>query len=93
MENDFITFFGSFGAVGFICFTLFKKLLNDVESDKQYYRSEIEKAQNVYREELKNDRQVYQETMNSVADSINSVVNRLENVEQDITEIKGIIKK
>lgn len=93
MESEVITYFGSFGAIGIICFTLFKKLLNDVESDKKYYRSEIEKAQNIYREELRNDRQVYQETMNSVADSINSVVNRLENVEQDITEIKEIIKK
>lgn len=93
MENEIITYFGSFGAIGIIAFSLFKKFIADSESDKQYYRAEIEKAQQVYREELKNDREVYQSSMKSVAESINTVVNRLENVEQDISEIKGIIKK
>lgn len=87
--EEMLGYFGSFGAVGVISFTLFKKFLADAENDKQYYRAEIEKAQKVYREELKNDREVYQDSMKSVADSINSVVNRLENVEQDISEIKS----
>lgn len=84
--EEMITYISSLGACGFIAYRLFDKLVKDSENDKQYYRDQIKESQKIYQEELKADRQVY-------IHSINSVVNRLENVEQDISEIKEIIKK
>lgn len=80
------TYISSLGACGFISYTLFKKMISDSESDKNYYRELIKNNQKMYQEELKADRQIY-------INSINAVVSRLENVEQDISEIKEIIKK
>ena len=80
------TYLSSLGACGFIAYTLFKKLVSDSENDKNYYRTLIENNQKMYQEELKADRQIY-------INSITAVVSRLENVEQDINEIKEIIKK
>ena len=80
------TYITSLGACGFIAYTLFKKMISDSEADKNYYREVIKENQKVYQEELKADRKIY-------IDSINAVVLRLENVEQDICEIKEIIKK
>lgn len=80
------TYISSLGVCGFIAYTLFNKLIKDSEADKDYYRKQIEHTQAVYQQELKADRQIY-------INSINAVVSRLENVEQDISEIKDIIKK
>lgn len=84
--EEMATYISSLGLAGFIAYTLFNKLIKDTESDKDYYRDLIKENQKIYQAELKADREVY-------INSINSVVNRLENVEQDISEIKEIIKK
>lgn len=84
--EEMATYISSLGLAGFIAYTLFNKLIKDTENDKGYYRDLIKENQKIYQEELKADREVY-------INSINSVVNRLENVEQDISEIKEIIKK
>lgn len=84
--EEMATYISSLGLAGFIAYTLFNKLIKDTENDKDYYRDLIKENQKIYQAELKADREVY-------INSINSVVNRLENVEQDISEIKEIIKK
>lgn len=80
--EEMTTYISSLGVCGFIAYTLFNKLIKDTESDKNYYREQI----SIMHQESKADREIY-------INSINAVVDRLENVEKDISEIKEIISK
>ena len=80
--EEMTTYLSSLGLCGFVAYTLFNKLIKDSDSDKNYYRSQIEQMHN----ESKEDRKIF-------INSINAIVSRLENVEEDISEIKEIISK
>lgn len=84
--QEFVTLFSGLGVTGVIAYKLFEVFLKEKEQDKIAYREELREQREMYKEELAKDREVY-------INSINSVVNRLENVEQDVEEIKNLIKK
>lgn len=84
MENV-VTSFAGLGVCGIVAYKLFDTFLKEKEDDKQAYRVELKEQREMYREELAKDRQLYQNSMNSL-------VNRIENVEQDMIEIKDLIK-
>lgn len=84
MEES-ITFFTSLGAVGIIAYKLGTTFLQEKKEDKEMYRQEIKENREMYKQELEKDREIY-------IKSIESVVTRIERVEDDVTEIKEAIK-
>lgn len=80
-----VTFFTSLGAVGIIAYKLGMTFLDEKKEDKALYRQEIKETRDLYKQELEKDREVY-------INSINSVVTRIENVEDDVKEIKEAIR-
>lgn len=79
--EDMITQFASLGAVGVVAGVLFKKLIDDSNNDKEYFRNEIKETRELYKEELKNDRETY-------INSIEKITNRIDIIEDDVKEIK-----
>ena len=79
--EQLVTQFTSLGVAGIVCFKLMETFLREKEDDKQAYRLELREQREMYRQELAKDRELYQ---NSMA----TLVERIENVEQDIREIK-----
>ena len=79
--EEIITQFAGLGAVGIIAGVLFKKLIDDSNNDKEYFRNEIKESRELYKEELKNDREIY-------INSIEKITNRIDIIEDDVKEIK-----
>ena len=79
--EEIITQFAGLGAVGIIAGVLFKKLIDDSNNDKEYFRNEIKETRELYKEELKNDREIY-------INSIEKITNRIDIIEDDVKEIK-----
>ena len=79
--EEIINSFMSLGAVGIVAGVLFKKLIDDSNSDKEYFRNEIKETRELYKEELKNDRETY-------INSIEKITNRIDVIENDVKEIK-----
>ena len=84
--EEIITQFAGLGAVGIIAGVLFKKLIDDSNNDKEYFRAEIKETRELYKEELKNDREIY-------INSIDKLTNRLDVVEDTVKEIKDKIDR
>ncbi len=84
--EEIITQFAGLGAVGVIAGVLFKKLIDDSNNDKEYFRAEIKETRELYKEELKNDRETY-------INSIDKLTNRLNVVEDTVKEIKDKIDR
>ena len=84
--EEIINSFMSLGAVGIVAGVLFKKLIDDSNSDKEYFRNEIKETRELYKEELKNDRETY-------INSIEKITNRIDVIENDVKEIKDKIDK
>ena len=79
--EQFVTQFTGLGIAGVVCYKLMETFLKEKEDDKQAYRNELKEQREMYREELAKDRELYQNSMHII-------VNRLENVEEDVREIK-----
>ena len=84
--EDIITQFASLGAVGIVAGVLFKKLIDDSNNDKEYFRSEIKETRELYKEELKNDREIY-------INSIEKITKRIDIIEDDVKAIKDKLDK
>lgn len=84
--EEVMTQFASLGAVGIIAGVLFKKFLDDSNSDKEYFRNEIKETRELYKEELKKDRETY-------INSIEKITNRIDIIEDDVKEIKEKLDK
>lgn len=83
----------NYGVVGIAGGILFKKFLEDSESDKEYFREKIEQDQKTYREQLEMDRQTYLDSINAVTSSIGAISNKLEEIETDVKDIKNKLEK
>lgn len=84
--EEIINSFMSLGAVGIVAGVLFKKLIDDSNNDKEYFRNEIKESRELYKEELKKDREIY-------INSIEKITNRIDIIENDVKEIKDKIDK
>lgn len=84
--EEMISQFASLGAVGVVAGVLFKKFLDDSNSDKEYFRNEIKETRELYKEELKKDRETY-------ISSIEKITNRIDVIEDDVKEIKNKLNK
>lgn len=84
--EEIITQFAGLGAVGIIAGVLFKKLIDDSNNDKEYFRNEIKESRELYKEELRKDRETY-------INSIEKITNRIDIIENDVKEIKDKIDK
>ena len=100
MEEIFIKELTGLGIAGIVGFSLFKVMLdyfkNSLEEnnkDKLYYREQIEKTQKLFEENLKEDRKTYVESIKEVSGAISLLSNRVQNVEEDISEIKDELKR
>lgn len=91
--------FTSLGVVGVIAYYLFRNTLDEKKQDREIHRqemkeirlayeAELKEARDMYKEELEKDRVVYMQSIQSVVKEINGVVDRIEDVEQDVREIK-----
>lgn len=80
MEEMF-TQFSSLGVCGILSYKLFTTFLSEKKEDKEAYKNELKYLRDLYREELSQDRLMYQE-------SIRMIVDKLDNLEQDIVHIK-----
>ena len=67
--------------------------MEENNKDKLYYREQIEKTQKIFEENLKEDRKTYVESIKEVSGAISLLSNRIKNVEEDISEIKGELKR
>ena len=85
MEQELINSFASLGVVGVIGLVLFRKFINDSESDKTYFRNELKATREIYQEELKKDREIY------IA-SIDKITSRIDNIENDVKDIKETLR-
>jgi hypothetical protein len=79
--NEFL----QYGVLGIGVFALGSTFLKEKKEDKELYRQEIKETRELYKQELDKDREVY-------INSINSVVTRIESVEEDVKEIKDAIR-
>lgn len=84
--EEIINSFMSLGAVGVVAGVLFKKLIDDSNNDKEYFRNEIKESRELYKEELRKDRETY-------INSIEKITNRIDIIENDVKEIKDKIDK
>lgn len=86
--EDIITQFASLGAVGIVAGVLFKKLIDDSNSDKEYFRNEIKESRELYKIELEKNREEIQKDREVYINSIEKITNRIDIIEDDVKEIK-----
>lgn len=79
--EEMITQFAGLGVTGIVAYKLFTTFLAEKKDDKEAYKAELKELRVMYREELAKDRELYQ-------DSMRMIVSKLDNLEQDIVEIK-----
>ena len=84
--EDMIVQFSSLGAVGIVAAVLFKKFIEDSNSDKEYFRKELKESREIYQAELKADRETY-------TNSIEKITNKIAVIEDDVKEIKDRLEK
>lgn len=91
--EEIITQFAGLGAVGVIAGVLFKKLIDDSNNDKEYFRAEIKETRELYKEELEKNREEIQKDREVYINSIDKLTNRLDVVEDTVKEIKDKIDR
>lgn len=79
--EEMLTQFTGYGVVGVISYKLFVTFLTEKKEDKDAYKAELQQLREMYREELSKDRELYQSSMKMI-------VNKLEQIEDDIVKIK-----
>ena len=84
--GDITSSFMSLGICGAISWVLFKKLIDDSENDKEYFRAEIKETRELYKEELRKDREIY-------ITSIEKITGRIDNIESDVKDIKETLSR
>lgn len=84
--GDITSSFMSLGVVGVVAGVLFKKFLDDSESDKEYFRAEIKETRELYKEELRKDREIY-------ITCIEKITGRIDNIESDVKDIKETLSR
>ena len=83
---------GIIGVIGWLLFSTFlqerKNASEETKNTIDYLKSEITHNRNLYKEELEKDRQVYVNSISKITDSISQMTTRIDNIEDDVKEIK-----
>lgn len=98
--EEVIKEFASLGIIGVIGWLLFSTFLQERKNASEetkntidYLKSEITHGRNLYKEELEKDRQVYVNSISKITDSISQMTTRIDNIEDDVKEIKDRLDK
>lgn len=89
MEESFITYFSSYGAVGVIAFFLFKNTLDSHKQERDYFIKQLDDSRNLYKSQLEADRQVYLSSIEKITSSVKDLNAKIHTVESDVKEIKN----
>lgn len=88
---------GIIGVIGWLLFSTFlqerKNASEETKNTIDYLKSEIAHNRNLYKEELEKDRQVYVNSISKITDSISQMTTRIDNIEDDVKEIKDRLDK
>lgn len=88
MMEQMMQEFASMGIVGVIAYYLFKNTLDEKKQDRELHRTEVKEIRQMYDEELREAREMYKQELEKdrvvYVNSINSVVTRIETVEDDV---------
>ena len=88
---------GIIGVIGWLLFSTFlqerKNASEETKNTIDYLKSEITHNRNLYKEELEKDRQVYVNSISKITDSISQMTTRIDNIEDDVKEIKDRLDK
>ena len=98
--EEMVKEFASLGIIGVIGWLLFSTFLQERKNASEetkntidYLKSEITHNRNLYKEELEKDRQVYVNSISKITDSISQMTTRIDNIEDDVKEIKDRLDK
>lgn len=98
--EEMVKEFASLGIIGVIGWLLFSTFLQERKNASEetkntidYLKSEIAHGRNLYKEELEKDRTVYVNSISKITDSISQMTTRIDNIEDDVKEIKDRLDK
>lgn len=93
MEQDFIGYFTGYGAVGVIAFYLFKNTMSNHQEQVKYLKDELSSSREDYKNELAQDRKAYLDSINKITSNLSEMTLKIDNIEDDIKEIKTKLEK